>query len=59
MHLLTFLFSSCSDKQESSRAPGLFFSFQGCKGKLLEEPQPAISAPQQEEQSESGESIEP
>ena len=54
-----FLLSSCSDKKESARAPGLYFSFQGCKGMLLEEPQPAISAPQQEEQSESVESIEP
>merc|ERR1719318_1424262 len=43
--------SSCSDKKESARANGLYFSFQGCQGKLLEEPQPAVS--------ESGESFEP
>eukprot|EP00091_Calanus_sinicus_P013442 TRINITY_DN2987_c0_g1_i4.p1 TRINITY_DN2987_c0_g1~~TRINITY_DN2987_c0_g1_i4.p1 ORF type:complete len:127 (-),score=17.83 TRINITY_DN2987_c0_g1_i4:195-575(-) len=24
--------SPCSDKKESSRAPGLYYSFQGCKG---------------------------
>eukprot|EP00091_Calanus_sinicus_P013441 TRINITY_DN2987_c0_g1_i2.p1 TRINITY_DN2987_c0_g1~~TRINITY_DN2987_c0_g1_i2.p1 ORF type:complete len:125 (-),score=19.21 TRINITY_DN2987_c0_g1_i2:91-465(-) len=51
--------SPCSDKKESSRAPGLYYSFQGCKGKLLEEPQPAISAPQQEEPIDSDEEFEP
>ena len=58
MHLWTFVFSSCSDKQESSRTPGLYFSFQGCKGILLEEPQPHLSEPQIEQPSESVDSIE-
>ena len=58
INLCSFL-SSCSDKKESARAPGLYFSFQGCKGKLLQEPQPAISEPQQEEPRESVTTIEP
>merc|ERR1711915_663696 len=32
--------SQCSDKKESARAPGLFYSFEGCEGSRKEEPFP-------------------